>query len=126
MENYIKAIRVNRKDLKAHDRNMNEIKSIRQEKLSQDARDILVFAFEAGVLANAVAMLRMTAVEVRIGGDDINRILNGGDGFKKHGGVESLHCFTHANDEDWAVVFAHDCDGDAERGRDYIAALQRA
>jgi hypothetical protein len=32
------------------------------------------------------------------------------------GGSDSLSYMSHANDDGWALVFANDCDGNAERG----------
>ncbi len=97
--------------------------SRRQEKLSEDARDLLAWAFEAGLPASSILPIPMTAAEVKIGEGDVSRICEGG-GFHKHGGSDSLRYFTHAEDEEWALVFAHDCDGSAERGAALIETLK--
>ena len=96
-----------------------ESKSIRQELLSEDARNLLAYAFACRVPANADIPVRMTAVEVKIGDNDVQNIIQGGEGkFRKHGGCDSLCYFKEADDESWAVVFAHDCDGDPELGEE--------
>lgn len=89
--------------------------SRRQELLSQDARDILAWAFREQLPASEVCPIPMTAAEVRIEGDAHN-ILYGGAGFLRHGGSDSLSYFKHIDDEGWALVFSHDCDGDPDRG----------
>ena len=90
--------------------------SRRQARLSRDALDILAFVFDSGFLVSEILPLPITAVEVMIGPGDVDRILNGGEGFRKHGGSDSLHYFRHVEDEEWALVFAHDCSGNSERG----------
>jgi len=94
--------------------------SRRQEKLSQDARDILAWAFKIGFPASSVLPIPMTAAEVKIGKGDAQRICEGG-GFRKHGGSDSLRYFTHAEDEEWALVFSHDCDGCPDRGETLVS-----
>jgi hypothetical protein len=94
--------------------------SRRQEQLSQEARDVLAHAFAIGMPAHDILPIPMTAVEVLIGPGDLDRIMMGG-GFNQHYGSDSLRYFTHADDEQWALVFAHDCDGDPERGRSILA-----
>lgn len=99
----------------------NSHRSRRAEQLSQDARDLLAYAFAAGLSANKIMPIPMTAAEVLIGPGDVDRIMMGG-GFHRHGGSDSLRYFTHADDEGWALVFSHDCDGDPERGAEIMAA----
>ena len=96
--------------------------SRRQEMLSQDARDILAWAFREGLPANSMLPIPMTAAEVKIGEGDVNRICGGG-GFHKHGGSDSLRYFKHAEDEEWALVFSHDCDGCPDRGAALVKTL---
>jgi hypothetical protein len=43
-----------------------------------------------------------------------------------HGGGDSLRYFVHADDPQWAVVFANDCDGDADRGAAFVERTQCA
>lgn len=94
-------------------------KSKRQEQLSQQVRDVLAYAFANEISASDIFQIPMTAAEVRIGNGDLDRVMLGG-GFYRHGGNDSMKYFVHANNETWAVVFSHDCDGDAERGKAII------
>jgi len=98
-------------------------KSIRQDKLSQDARDLLAWAFACNLPASEVLPMPMSAAEVRLD-DPVRNICEGGDGFRRHGGSDSLEYFPHRDDEDWAVVFKWDCDGDAERGQAIVQMLE--
>jgi len=91
------------------------MKSMRQELLSQEARDILKAAFEKGLLNNSLGGFQCNAVEVRLD-DPIKNILDGGDGFMAHGLAQSERYFKHIADENWAVVFDSDCDGDCKKG----------
>lgn len=90
------------------------MKSKRQEYLSQDARDLLAYAFELGLPVGG--LMPICGAEVKIGENDVQSILYGGDKFHAHGGVDSEHYFTHRDDPEWAVVIASDCDGSPERG----------
>jgi len=83
-------------------------KSRRQERLSQEARDVLACAFAIGVPACNTLPIPMTAAEVFIGPGDVHNILMGG-GFHRHGGTDS-----------------NDCNGDPERGKAIIAGYVRA
>jgi len=96
--------------------------SVRQEKLPQETRDLLAFLFASNVFVNPAFPIRMTAVEVKIP-DATNNVLDGQGGFVRHGGSDSWHYFTHRDDEEWAVVFAHDCDGDRWAGHKLVAEL---
>lgn len=99
----------------------NAHKSRRREQLSRDARDLLAYAFAAGLPASEILPIPMTAAEVLIGPGDVGRIMMGG-GFHRHGGSDSLRYFKHADDEQWALIFSHDCDGDPERGAQLLAS----
>ena len=82
------------------------MKSIRQEKLSQDAQDIIAWAFIQNVILNDFPFMEVTAMEVKLGGDEVNKILfceNDGT-FIKHAGSDAEKYFHHINDEDWAIV----------------------
>ena len=79
------------------------MKSIRQDRLTQDARDLLAWAFST---------MSLDSVEVKIEGDQLRRITDG-DGFRQHVGSCS---FSHRDDPGWAVVFEEDCDGCPKRG----------
>ena len=99
-----------------------EQSSLRQNKLPQQVRDLLAHCFDAGISANDLLPVPMNAAEVRIEGA-LNSILFGEGGFLRHGGSDLSHYFRHLYDEAWAVVYANDCDGDAERGRAVLTAL---
>jgi hypothetical protein len=65
----------------------------------------------------------VSAVEVRIE-NAVENMWHGGEGrFTKHGGSDSWEYFKHHQDEDWAVVFAWDCDGDPKRGAELLQGL---
>jgi hypothetical protein len=93
--------------------------SIRQELLPQDARDLAAYAFSVGLPVSGVLPIPVTAMEIEVEGA-VTNMLEGGDGFRQHGGCDSLEYFTHADDPGWAVVFAWDCDGDAARGKELL------
>lgn len=95
--------------------------SVRQEKLTQDALDVLAWAFTQYPPIMVHGLMPLNAVEVEIGGDEVNKILYGGDGFRMHGGGDSPRYFRHADDEQWAVVFADECTGDSGRGAEIVA-----
>jgi hypothetical protein len=95
--------------------------SRRQDRLPQDVRDILAWAFAVGLSASDILPLPMSAAEVQLD-RPMHHVLNGGDGFLRHGGSDSLYYMKHADEGDWALVFANDCDGNAERG----AAIMRS
>ena len=99
--------------------------SRRADLLSQDARDILAWAFREGFSASELAPMPMNAVEVKISGD-VDAIMVGGDNFRRHGGSDSERYYTHRDDEDWALVFAHDCDGCADRGEKFARSYSPA
>ena len=104
--------------------------SLRQGELSQDARDLLAWAFGQEFQVNPAIPIPMNSVELRIGGDECNRIAFSDDGgFIKHGGSDSMRYMKHSDDKGWALVFAHDCDGCKERGRiiaDRLVASRRS
>lgn len=81
---------------------------------------MLAHAFAIGMPASDILPVPMMAAEVLIGPGDLDRIMMGG-GFHRHGGSDSMRYFTHADDPEWAIIFAHDCDGDPERGKALIA-----
>lgn len=90
-------------------------RSRRQEHLSQDARDLIAWAFTSVKMVPGLG-LPLQAVEVRIE-DALYHICYGGVGWQMHSGSDSWHYFTHRDNDDWAVVFSWDCDGDPDRGR---------
>ena len=93
-----------------------ETASIRIDKLPQGAIDLLAWAFE-NVTASNVLPLPMNAAEVRIE-EAIKNILHGGtDAFCRHGGSDSLSYFHHVDDEEWAIIFSHDCPGNVKSGQ---------
>ena len=94
-------------------------KSIRQELLSKDARNLLAYAFEYHSPANTDNPVPMTVVEVKIGDNDVQNIMQGSEEeFRKYGGCDCLYYFKEEDDESRAVVFAHDCDGDPTLGKE--------
>jgi len=98
-------------------------KSLRQELLPQDARDLLAWCFAAKISVNdEVPEIIMTAAEVRLD-DSVKNICEGGDGFFRHGGLDAWRYFKHRLDTNWAVVFAWDCDGDPVRGLFLVKAM---
>ena len=98
-----------------------ELHSRRQEHLSQNARDLLAWAFRQGAPAYGPLPLSLKAVEVPIGPDDVRRITKGG--FILHSGAIALRNFAHADDPTWAMVCANDCDGCPERGAALVERL---
>ena len=90
------------------------LKSRRQDRLSKNALDVIAWAFNQNFW--------LEACEVKIGDDDLEVILGGGENFVKHYGSNSIKYFTHAEDPNWALVSKHDCCGNAERGEKIIAA----
>ena len=95
--------------------------SRRQDKLPQDVRDILAWAFSIGLPASDILPMPVSAFEIKLD-TPMRHVMYGGDGFKRHGGSDSLCYMHHSDDDDWALVFANDCDGNAERG----AAIMRS
>ena len=94
-------------------------KSRRQDQLSQETRDLMAWAFREGIPASELLPMPINAFELLIGDNDLHRLAfsdEDGGGVHKHGGSDSLCYMKHAEDEKWALVFAHDCDGDADRG----------
>ena len=90
-------------------------KSIRQEKLSQQARDFLAFIFQEKVQIETLLTVAISAVEVLIK-DDLDAICYGQGTVVFHGGSDSDKYFKHCDDPGWAIVYRSDCDGDADRG----------
>ncbi len=90
-------------------------RSRRQDRLPQDVRDVLAWAFSVGLPVNDFLPMPMSAAEVRLD-RPMQNVMGGGDGFHKHGGSDSLRYMQHADDDDWALIFANDCNGNAERG----------
>jgi len=91
--------------------------SLRAGRLSQDARDILAWAFKVGLPVNERSSKpRMTAAEVRIGPNDVSHILNGGGKFIRHSAGVRQKDMVHSKNLQWAIVYAFDCDGNPERG----------
>jgi len=103
----------------------HEYHSIRQDRLSQDARDLLAWAFREKLPANDISPLPMNAVELKICDNDSDCLLYGGDGFCRHGGSDSLEYMHHIKDEGWAIVFSHDCNGNADRGAKIISEIEK-
>jgi len=91
-------------------------KSIRKDKLSKDAIDVITYAFSIGVMADQLPV-PVNAVEVKIGNDEVKSILDGGDNFVKHSLSKSEHYFKHIDDNDWAIIVDTDCDGDVTNGK---------
>lgn len=92
--------------------------SIRAERLPPEALDLLAWAFRERLSVDPIGA-PMNAAEVRLD-DPVRHILHGGDGFRRHAGSDSLRYFRHADDPEWAVVFAHDRPGDPVRGAESI------
>lgn len=89
----------------------------RAEQLSQEALDLMAWAFR-NVTLDPVG-LPLCAVEVRLD-DPLNHLLHGGEGLSLHGGDDAPRYFRDADDPGWALVFAHDCTGDPERGAEIL------
>ena len=102
-----------------------EQRSIRADELTQNARDVLAWAFNQELSASELAPIPMTAVEVKTGDDDVLNIMLGGDVFTRHGGSDSLKYFTHKDDPDWAVIFSNDCDGCKDRGAKIVEEFSK-
>ena len=91
-------------------------KSIRQEKLPEEAVHLLAFLFSLGC---------SNAAEIRLD-NPIDNVIYGGKGkFHSHSGSDSLRYFSHRDDPEWAVVFEHDCFGDAEKGEAIFERIKR-
>ncbi len=91
-------------------------RSVRQELLSQDARDLLAWAFDKGLGVGPLEM-PISAAEVKIGDRDVEQIAFGEGGFRFHAGANSDCYFRHLGDPGWAVVYKGDCNGDPGRGQ---------
>lgn len=101
-------------------------RSRRQHLLSQDARDVLAWVFEKRLPANETLREPITAAEIKISENDLDSIIYDND-FVKHGDSDSPGQFEHADDDQWALIYGHDCDGNAEMGarivESYISAV---
>jgi len=90
-----------------------EAKSLRQDQIDQDVRDILKYYFSL----NLDAPFNVNAVEIKIDCNQMDALLDGGENFVQHSLSQSWEYFTHKDDPEWALIFDFDCDGDLERGR---------
>lgn len=100
---------------------MTEKRSRRQEKLPQEIRDLFKFGFVSGEIT--AGGFPACAFEVKIE-NPLHYVLEGDEGFHTHGLSDSLCYIHHYEDEDWAVIFYDDCDGDYDRGEKYYQELK--
>mgnify|MGYP001562304766 CR=1 FL=1 len=90
------------------------MKSLRQDHLPQEVRDLLAYAWTAGLLPLPLYGTA-NAVEIRLD-DSLHHVLHGGAGFRCHAGSNADEYYIHRHDDRWAEIWHNDCDGDTERG----------
>jgi hypothetical protein len=95
-------------------------RSRRQEQLPQEIRDLFKYIFKSEAIT--VMGVPTLAIEVKLD-NPLHYVLNGADGFHCHGISDSLRYMNHYENDDWAVVFHDDCDGDYEKGENYFKQL---
>ena len=102
-----------------------EQRSIRADQLQQDTLDVMAWAFREGA---SVSGFPVNTIEIRIGGDEVGRLLfnDGPDQLHVHALSNSLRYMKRAGDEGWAVVFDHDCPGDPDRGRKIVSEREES
>ena len=96
--------------------------SRRADRLPAEALDLCAHVFAQGLPASDVVPMPTNVIEVRLD-DPVSHLLLGGEGLWMHAGSDSYHYLYHLEDDDWAVVYAHDCAGDADAG---ARALKRS
>jgi len=96
-------------------------RSVRQELLPSAAKDVIAWALACNIrLVDHISMSAIKAVEVKLDGA-LDHLYYGGAGVYFHPMEDSIEVYSHRDDPEWAVVFSHDCEGDAERG---VAIIQ--
>ncbi len=103
---------------------MTEKRSRRQEKLPQEIRDLLKFGFGCSNGEISSQGFPPTVFELKLD-NPLHYVLEGDGGFHTHGLSDSLCYIHHYEDEDWAVIFPDDCDGDYDRGEKYYHELKK-
>jgi len=93
--------------------------SIRIDRLPIEALDICAWIFDQGIPANPIVPMPTNTIEVRLD-DPVHNLLYGDGTVCMHAGSDGDSYMKHLDDEDWAVVYQHDCPGDAERGAEVI------
>ncbi len=98
-----------------------DFKSLRVDKLDQDAKDVLQWAFVTKCsIPGPYFGMKPWALEVKCD-TPINHVCYGGNGLLVHFGAKDFDYLVRKDNPEWAVVFPHDLGGDANRG---LAILQ--
>lgn len=106
-----------------HNKDFSKCKSIRQDKLTEEARDVIAWALACNICFMEDGEIhQIKAVEVQLK-DTVEHLYEGGMGVCFHSPKDSLDTYQYMNDEDWAVIFAHDCTGNPERGMAIVQVM---